>query len=159
MTAFAVAVSRRPQLRLFGVSVCTSMSAAAADCPHLWAKVFAPRMHEISGEKPDAYHGPSYGISIMAAGQRFEYWAAMPAREGLALPEGMRQIELPAGFYAGCAVPSQAQLREAYAYLYEAWPKTVTEYEAHTQAPCFEYYDERYVEAGAFEIYMPVLKK
>ena len=159
MTAYTVSVSQRPQLRLFGISVRTSMSNASVDCPHLWEKLFGPRMHEISGKKPDTYHGPSYGISIMHDTQNFEYWAAMPASEGLPLPKGMRQTELPAGLYASCLVPSLAQLGEAYTCLYETWPKTVAEYVADMQAPCFEYYDERYMESGAFEIYMPILKK
>ena len=71
----------------------------------------------------------------------------------------MRQIELLAGFYASCVVPSLSQLGEAFTFLYEAWPKTVTEYGPNMQAPCFEYYDERYMESGAFEIYIPILKK
>ena len=99
------------------------------------------------------------GISSMLDAQHFEYCAAMPAGEGLALPEGMSQIELPAGLYAGCVVSSLAQLGEAYTYLYKVWPKTVTEYGVNMQAPSFEYYDERYVESGAFEIYVPILKK
>jgi predicted transcriptional regulator YdeE len=156
MTMFTVSVSQRPQLWLFGVSVRTSMSNASVDCPHLWEKVFAPRMHEISGKK-SGEHGPSYGISILIDAQHFEYWAAMPVREGIARPEGMGQIELPAGFYAGCLVPSLERLGEAYTCLYEAWPKTVTSYRPNMQAPCFEYYDERYMKSGAFEVSMPIL--
>ena len=158
MTTYAVSVSQHPQLRLFGISVRTSMSNASADCLRLWEHVFGPRMHEISGKKPDAYHGPSYGISIMLDERHFEYWAAMPVSEGLAQLKDMRRIELPAGLYAGCVVPSLAQLGEAYTYLYESWPKTMTEYGANMQAPCFEYYDGRYRESGAFEIHVPVLK-
>jgi predicted transcriptional regulator YdeE len=159
MTRYTASVSQRPQLLLFGISVHTSMSKASVDCLHLWEKVFGPRMHEISGKKPDAYHGPSYGISIMTDEEHFEYWAAMPVRDGLALPKDMQQIELPAGFYLGCTVPSLAKIGEAYTYLYETWPKTVAEYAANMQAPCFEYYDERFMDSGAFEIYVPILKK
>lgn len=134
------------------------MSKASEDCPHLWEKVFAPRMHEISGKKPAEYHGPSYGISFMIDEQHFDYWAAMPAPEGLALPEGMRQVEIPAGFYAGCALSGLSQLMEAYMYLCEAWPKTTKEYALNMQAPCFEYYDQRFFESGALEVYAPLLK-
>lgn len=157
MTTFAVSISQRQQLRLFGISIKTSMSNAFVDCPHLWEKVFAPRMHEISGKEPGEY-APCYGVSCMTDAQHFEYWAVMPVRDGLVLPEGMRQIELPAGLYAGCVVPAIAQLGEAYTYLYEAWPKTEMEYVPNMLSPCFEYYDERYLESGAFEIYMPILK-
>ena len=158
MSTFAVSVTQRPHTRLFGISVRTDMSKAPVDGHHLWEKVFAPRMHEISGKKPDEYHGPSYGIAVMIDEQYFDYWAAMPAPEGLPLPEGMRQIELPAGLYAGCEVSSLAQLGEAYCYLYEAWPKTVKEYALNMQAPSFEYYDQRFCESGALEVYVPVLK-
>lgn len=157
MTTFAVSISQRQQLRLFGISINTSLANASVDCPHLWEKVFAPRMHEISCKEPGEY-GPCYGICRMTDAQHFEYWAAMPIRAGLALPKGMRQIELPAGIYAGFLVPSLAQLGEAYTYLYEAWPKTEVGYVPNMQAPCFEYYDERYLESGAFEIHMPILK-
>ncbi len=156
MTTFSVSVSHRPPVRLFGLFVRTSMADAFKDCPDLWEKVFAPRMHEVSGKKPGEY-APSYGISIMLDAQRFDYWAAMPAREGLALPEGMGEIELPAGLYASCLAPSLAQLGEAYTYLYETWPKTAPGYAPNMQAPCFEYYDERYLESGVFEVCMPVL--
>jgi len=157
VATFAVFVSPRPQVLLVGVSVRTDMSKASTDCPHLWEKVFAPRMHEISGKKPEEYHGPSYGVSFMLAGQSFDYWATMPAREGFVLPEGMRQIELPAGLYAGCLVPSLSKLGEAFTYLYEAWPKAEKKYVINTQLPCFEYYDSRFNESGAFEVYVPVL--
>lgn len=157
MSTFSVSVSQRPQLRLFGLSVRTSMTDAFKDCPHLWEKVFAPRMHEVSGKKPGEY-GPCYGVSVMLDAQRFDYWAAMPPREGVALPQGMRQIELPAGLYASCLAPSLAQLGEAYTYLYESWAKNAADYAPNMQAPCFEYYDERFLESGAFEIAMPVLK-
>lgn len=145
-------------MRLFGISVRTSMSKASEDCPHLWEKVFAPRMPEISGEKPGGYHGPSYGIAVMIDEQHFDYWAAMPAPEGLTLPDGMRQIEIPAGCYAGCALSVLSQLGEAYTYLYEVWPKTSREYALNMQAPCFECYDRRFCESGALEVYIPVLK-
>lgn len=158
MSTFAVSISQRPQARLFGISVRTNMSKAPVDCPHLWEKVFAPRMHEISGKNPCEYHGASYGVSVMLDEQNFDYWAAMPAPEGLALPEGMQQIELPAGFYASCAISSLGQLGEAYTYLYEAWPKTVKEYAPNMQAPSFEYYDQRFCESGALEVYAPLQK-
>ena len=158
MTTFAVSVSQRPSVRLFGVSVSTSMSKIAVDGHQLWEKVFAPRIHEVSGKKPDEYHGPSYGLCIMTDEQHLEYWAAAPAREGLSLPEGMREVELPAGLYAGCLVPSLDRIGEAYAYLYETWPKTQKEYAPSMHLPCFEYYDSRFCESGAFEVYAPVLK-
>jgi predicted transcriptional regulator YdeE len=157
MITFSVSVSPRPQVLLVGISVRTDMSKAFIDCCHLWEKVFAPRMHEISGKKPEEYHGPSYGVSFMLDEQNFEYWATMPASEGLVLPEGMRQVELPAGLYAGCMVPSLSQLGDAYMYLYETWPKTEKKYALNTQLSCFEYYDSRYNESGVFEVYVPVL--
>lgn len=158
MSAISVFVSQRPQLRLFGVFVRTSMSKASVDCPKLWANVFGPRMHEISGAKLGEYPGPSYGISVMLDEHNFDYWAAMPAREGQVLPEGMQVIELPAGLYAGCVIPSLAQLGEAFTYLYGTWPQTVKDYALNMQAPGFEYYDQRYQESGALEVYAPVLK-
>lgn len=158
MSTFAVSVTQRPQMRLYGIPVRTSMAEAATDCSHLWEKVFAPRMHEISGKKPCEYHGPSYGISVMIDASHFEYWAAMPAPEGLPLPQGMRQIEIPAGFYAGCVLSGLAQLGEAYTYLCEAWPKTTKEYALNMQAPCFEHYDQTYCESGALAVYAPLLR-
>lgn len=79
ISTFFVSVRRRPHLRLFGLSVRTSMVDAFKDCPHLWENVFVPRMHEISGKKTGEY-APSYGISIMLNARHFEYWAVMPVR-------------------------------------------------------------------------------
>jgi predicted transcriptional regulator YdeE len=56
-------------------------------------------------------------------------------------------------------VTSLTKLGEAYCYLYETWPKTVTEYGVNMLVPCFEYYDKRYRESGAFDLYIPILKK
>ena len=158
MSIFTVSVTERPVTRLFGVSVRTDMTNAPMDCSDLWENIFGPRMHEISGEKSDEYHGPSYGISVMLDSQYFEYWAAMEAPEGMALPTGMKQFEIPASLYASCLVPSIANMGEAYTYMYE-WPRTQEKYILNMQAPCFEYYDNRFGESGVFELFLPVVKR
>ena len=135
------------------------MDKAPVDGHHLWEKVFGPRMHEISGKKSEDYHGLVYGIAVMLDCQNFDYWAAMPAPEGPALPAGMQAIELPAGLYAGCHVASMEQLGEVYTYLYETWATEQKEYAVNMQAPCFEYYDKKFYELCTFEVYIPVLKK
>lgn len=160
-TGFDVFISERPVAHLFGIGIHTTMSKASVDCPDLWKRVFVPRMLEISGKGPCEYHGPLYGISQMTDPQTgsFAYWAAMPASEGAALPEGMREIDLPAGLYAGCALPSLETLGEAYAFLYTAWPQSQNAYALNMQAPCFEYYDSDFCTSGKLQVYVPVIRK
>ena len=159
MTMFSVTISERPAVKLYGLTVSTDMAKAPVECHNLWEKDFAPRMQEICGKQQGEYKGETYGVCVMLDAQRFDYWAAMPACEGCPLPDGMKQFDLPGGLYASCQVPSMNAIGDAYAYLYETWPQTQTEYIPNMQAPCFEYYDARFCESGVFAVYIPLLKK
>ena len=157
---FAVTVSQRPEVQLYGISVKTDISRAARDCALLWERDFLPRMHEISGRAGEAYQGASYGVCVMADPHdvAFDYWAAMPpADEALPCPPGMGRLTLPGGFYASCTVHGLDRLGEGYNYLYTVWARARGGHAPDMSAPCFELYDNRYPDYGAVEIFMPVL--
>lgn len=159
MSAFSISVSERPPVRLYGMSTKADMANAHQQCSHLWENVFMPRCHEISGRPGTTYQGPSYGVSIMLDSQHFTYWATMPAREQQPCPEGMGELTLAGGLYAGGIVASMGQLCEFYKYLYTEWAQKQAGYALNMQGACFEYYDDRYCTSGEFEVYAAVVKK
>lgn len=159
-TSFTVKVDSRPALKLFGLSVRTDMKNALNDCTSLWEKKFGPRMAEVSGRPMTEFQGESYGLSIvvdMAKGI-FDYWAAMAPGAGIALPEGMSEVELPEGLYAFCTAPSLQELGAVFNFMYEKWLPEQKDYAMNPAAPCFELYGRPYLESGALEVFIPVVK-
>ena len=158
---FKVSIRKYPSLKLVGVSVPTDMSKAAADCPNLWEKVFVPRMGEISGKASGEFQGPSYGLSVCTDPESgaFTYWAALPVPDGLVLPKDMNIVEVPAGTYAYCHVPSLNKLASAYRTMYTVWGPSSREYALNLQVPCFEVYDKAFHESGELGLYIPVTAK
>lgn len=159
MTAFEVSVTERPLTRLVGLTIKTDMVNAKEHCTQLWGQTFLPRMPEITGKPAGEFQGASYGVSIMLDEQHFAYWAALPLCEGRPIPEGMQTLELPAGLYAQCEVPSLAQLGEAYTWLYGQWAQSDQPYAINMQAPCFEYYDENSCATGSLKVFVPVVRR
>ena len=160
-TDFQVSIKERSAHTLYGASVRTNMAKASTDCPHIWESVFVPRMPEISQKPLKEFQGESYGISIVVDMQSgiFDYWAAMEPAPGTPLPQGLSEIEIPAGLYASCRVDSLEQLGDAYNYLYTEWVPKQPNLLLNMQAPCFELYGQEYMQNGALEVYVPVLKK
>jgi predicted transcriptional regulator YdeE len=158
---YQVTISEWQTKTLYGVSVRTNMAKASTDCPELWQKHFGPRMPEISGKPIQEFQGDSYGLSVTVDWRQesFDYWAAMEPANGLALPEGMATVTIPAGLYAGCHVSSLAEIGSAYTFLYMKWPTKQSEYTLNMQAPCFERYGQTYMQDGSFELFVPVIKK
>ena len=154
MSQFQVTVVDYSAKHLTGTKVRTTMSKAQQDCTALWQS-FGPRMGELLSA--GGYSG-SYGVSVMLNAEDFEYWAAVESAPAAAVPAGMANIDLPAGKYAKCAVPSLEKLVDAYMYLYEGWIKSQTEYTYDEKAPCFELYPPNWQMSDAFEVYMPVKK-
>ena len=157
-TPFAVTVSPFQAMDLFGLCVATDMEKAAVDCPNIWQQGFMPRSGEFFGASGPAFQGYTYGISVMTdenAGG-FDYWAAIPTQPEATLPAGTRRISLPAGLYAGCRVPSLAQIGEAYDFLCRTWVSAQAEYTPRLSAPSFERYGDAFMRDGSFEIFIPV---
>jgi predicted transcriptional regulator YdeE len=150
-----------PALELAGLKVRTTMLEIQRDCPALW-ECFGPRMFELSGKDAcPGFQGESYGASVpvdMDNGT-FDYWAAMPVKPGEALPAGMERLGVAPGLYAACALPSLAELGAAYNYIYLEWLPGQSEYTLNMASPCFERYDQRYLESGVFDVLVPLLKK
>ena len=156
---FPVSVKEHPTVALMGLRVRTTMEKASIDCQNLWA-AFVPRLHEVLGQSPETFTGALYGVSVMIdESGTFDYWAAGPAGQGVPLPQDMQTISLRGGPYACCEVPSLQHITAAYSTLYQDWPTSQTAYALNNTAPCFERYDERYLKTGAFDLYVPVIKK
>ncbi len=158
MNDFTVAiVSESTRKRLAGIKVETDMSRAQSDCPALWAEFF-PRMREIAGQA-----ATSYGLSWISEGEsegagcRFTYWAAAELPEDGAMPEGLDETFIPAGLYAGCAVPNLKALPQAYEYFYSIWLPGQNAYSLDGKGPSIESYAPDW-ETNGFSLYFPVLR-
>ena len=150
-----------PALELAGLKVRTSMPRAPHDCPALWES-FGPRMFELSDKDTCiGFQGETYGASVMVDMEKgsFDYWATMPVTPGEALPQGMERLGVPAGLYAACSIPSLEELGAAYNYIYLEWLPGQSDYTLNMASPCFEHYDRRYLENGALDVLVPLLKK
>ncbi|MGL6193470.1 MAG: GyrI-like domain-containing protein [Thermoguttaceae bacterium] len=154
--SFEVSIIEFPAKHLIGMKVATNMQKAQADCPTIW-HTFGPRMAEVSA--CDCGCSGAYGISIMHNENDFDYWAAVAAKSGAAVPSGMGTIDITAGAYAKCTVPNLKQLGEVYMYVYTQWVNGQKEYGLNMQAPCFELYPTNWQPDDSFEIYVPVVKQ
>ena len=157
---FDVAVLPHEEVTLAGIRIATGMKTASADCPALWQR-FMARAPEICAAPEACPTGASYGISYMTnpATGDFDYVAAMPLPSEKSLPENMERLTLPAGLFARAVVPNLERIGDAYTHLYTAWVAGQSDYALNMAAPCFERYDERFLQSGEFEIYVPVVKK
>ena len=157
---FAIFMARHPEVRLFGISVETSLQRASVDCPRLWKETFCPRMPELSGKPAHEYQGPSYGVSVITNHDKgeFTYWAGMEAPAEGTPPAGMAEFVLPGGLFACCRIPSLTMLGEAYSYMYKIWPTTKGGVPLNPALPCFEHYDSRFCQSNTLEVYVPVLE-
>jgi DNA gyrase inhibitor GyrI len=108
----------------------------------------------------------------------FTYWATLdvppdqlglrpawgPASSGGFRPfvpfriEGLATVDVRAGLYAVATVPSLAALPGAYGHVYDAWPKTQTEYAVDFDAPCFELYPAAWRDGDPFRLFVPLQK-
>ena len=157
---FDVAVLPHEEVVLAGMRIATTMKTASADCPALWQH-FMARAPEIVDAPEAGPLGASYGISYMTNPTTgdFDYVAAMPLPHEKAMPAGMERLTLPAGLYARTAVPKLDRIGDAYTYKYTVWIAGQNGYALDMAAPCFERYDERFLQSGEFEIYVPVVRK
>lgn len=153
MSKFEVTIVEYPAKRLTGTKVSTTMQKAMQDCPALW-HTFGPRIGELLTADSDCQG--AYGISVMLNAEDFDYWAAVET--SAAVPADMAQIDIPAGPYASCTVPSIDKLGDAYMYIYGEWPKSQTAYACNEQALSFELYPTEWQPSDPFKIYMPLKK-
>lgn len=147
MSEFNVTVVDFPAKHLVGMKVRTSMSKAKEDCPAIW-QTFCPKMASI-------YSTEGYGVSVMLNEQEFDYWAAAEAGDK-PLPEGLGHIDIPAGKYATCTVPSLEKCGEGYMFIYQTWLGSQKDWQLNMAAPCFELYPSDWTPDGPFALYVPV---
>ena len=156
MTApnFEIKVVEREAYHTVGMKVRTTMVQAAIDAPKLWENDFGPRMPEIQG-----FPTFSFGASVMADEEHFDYWATMPLPAGAPVPAGMEILDLPAGLYAECQVPSLNELAAAYMFIYQDWlPGSGYDYTAFNAAS-YELYPADFMQTGHLSLYMPIRRK
>jgi AraC family transcriptional regulator len=150
---FEVAIVEYPAKRVAGLKIETNMQNAMQDCPKAW-EAFMPRMTEVDKEAKEAF-----GVSVIIDENEFGYWAALEIGQNQAIPDGMSAVEISAGTYACCTVPSMEKLGDAYMYLFDAWIKGQGQggYTYNMKANTFERYCD-WDPSKPFEIYMPVMK-
>jgi len=149
---FEVRILEYPAKCLAGMSVRTSMQKSSEDCTKAWA-VFMPRMSEVNSQPSE-----SFGVSVMINENDFDYWTALEMAVGSPLPVGMQTVDISAGTYACCTVPSIEKLGDAYMYIYTEWLKANPEYALNMESHCFELYPHNWNPSVGFEIYMPIKK-
>ncbi len=152
---FDITIVEFPAKRLVGMKVRTNMQNAAADCTALW-QTFGPKSNELTGGK--CAGEPGYGLSFMLNENDFDYWAANEVLSETTAPEGMGVVDIPAGLYAKCGVPSLAQLSEAYMFVYGQWIAGQSEYGLDMNGVSFELYPPNWDMNSGLEIYVPVRK-
>lgn len=153
---YTVTIVDRPAETLAGLKVATDMERASIDCPKLWEKDFGPRMCEFKLEGEPRSYGVSCVTDLKTGA--FDYWAAMPIADPADIPPGMATVDLPAGPYAECAIPSLEALSEAYTYIYSRWLPQQPGYEAANEHPSYELYMDDFMETGRLILYFPVRK-
>lgn len=129
---FEVAVVEFPTKHLIDMKVSTDMQKAQTDCPTMW-QTFGPRIVEIPGG--GCVGKGAYGVSIMLNENDFDYWAAVEAASGTAMPDGMAAFDFPAGLYAKCRIASLENLGEAFTYVYGLWIFDQPEYGLNCKPP------------------------
>lgn len=155
MDQYAVTVVEYPAKRLVGVKVVTTMQRAKTDCPALW-QTFCPRASELFKSAGECKG--FFGVSVMINTEEFEYWAATEIESSADIPAGMARIDIPAGQYAKCAVPSLEKLGDVYMHLYSDWLKEHPAYAYDERHPCFELYPPNWQVNDSFDVFMAVKK-
>ncbi len=146
---------RRAAFRVVGMQI--RAQPFSDEFGKLWQD-FSPRMGKISGRiQPQESYGVEWDMDT--ATSLFSYLAGVAVEAEAPIPEGMRDIQVPAQEY----VVFDFQLKDvqtAMKQIYEEWLPT-SGYQ-HSRGPEFELYDQRFnPDAGQFEMsyYLPVLKK
>ncbi len=152
MDDYSAKIVIRFDINCAGLKVRTSMADSAKDCPALWGK-FEPRMGELSPHPAE-----SYGVSMTIDENTFDYWAVMPLADGAQVPAGMEEFRLPGGQFVRFDVPSLGALGGCYEFAYGQWPAANKEHLLDFARPCYELYNEEYMEKGNFWLYCPVTK-
>jgi AraC family transcriptional regulator len=143
-----------PAKTLVGLQVRSSMGKFAQDGQALW-QAFAPRVNEAAADPRE-----TFGVIIKLGGDEFEYWAAVEAAlptEG-PLPAHMKKLEIPAGTYVACAVPSMEQVGAAYGHIYGEWARANPANPPEHGRPYLELYPRPGGPGAPMHIYVPVKK-
>ena len=150
---FKVEIGSQPARRVIGLKVRTNMANAFSDCSGLWQNSFGPRMTEVA-----SFPSESYGISVMAGPDEFDYWAALSYRDGDPVPKNMLTMDLPGGDFAVLALDSLEDLAAGYQYLFSSWMPE-SNYDYRMEAFSYELYPANHMETGKLTLYMPVRLK
>ena len=135
--------------RLAGMKTRTTMARAKQDCSALW-QTFCPRV-------PELFSRESYGISAMLDAETFDYWAAGDPGNA-PMPPDTERVDIPAGAYARCRVPSLERIGQAYMHIYQTWLHGQKAWALNEQAPCFELYAANWTPDMPIDLYVPVKK-
>jgi len=123
------------------------------EIPKLW-QVFNSRYNDIANKSKSML---CYGIceDMPDAEGRFHYTACAEVDNFLNIPEGMEAKVVPAGKYAVYTfIGSLDKLGEFYENIFTKWmPAAGYQMDGRPQ---FELYDERYMNNGEFDLYMPI---
>ncbi len=135
------------------------------EVPQLWERQLMPRWKEI--EAPE--RSSAFGICRCIPGAKdgtFEYVAAVEAKAGAAVPEGMIAAEIPKSDYVVIPVAGLGEVRQAWgtvpeklAGLTEWAPFCGPEGCECATHPCFEYYPPEFQGSGPLFLYIPVKRK
>jgi len=121
------------------------------EIPALW-QVFNERDEEIKNRMRTACYGV---CGTMDQEGNFSYVAGVEVPEVEELPDGMTVKNVATGKYAQFTYKDDlSKLQDFYGNIHSKWLKeNGLEYDLR---PDFEYYDERFMKNGEFEIYIPV---
>jgi len=145
--------------RLIGLGrVCKT----SEDCIKVWADAHGS-MEEMGGAQ-----GPYFALCRCAPGAEagaFEYIAAMPAPDGVSVPEGMAEFVVPAGVYAEFPVTGLSDIGRVWGYTGE-WLSAHPEWQGFCdgnpdRCGCvdhlsFELYPPGFDESKGLSIYVPL---
>jgi len=123
------------------------------EIPKLW-EVFNSRYKDINNKTKA---GLCYGIceDMPDAQGRFHYTACAEVGDFLNIPDGMEAKVVPAGKYAVYTfAESMDKLGEFYETIFGKW--IVESGYQMDERPQFELYDERFMQNGEFDLYMPI---
>jgi AraC family transcriptional regulator len=147
VSEFNVTIVEYPAKRLTGIKVRSNMAKAQEDCPALWQRFCT----DYAQVMPTA----SYGVTVMANAEDFDYWAAVEDKDGR-LPDDLKHVDIPAGKYAVCSVPSLASIGEAYMFIFQNWFASQQTYAYDEQSLSFELYPSHWSVENPFEIYVGI---
>jgi predicted transcriptional regulator YdeE len=163
MSDSQVEVKQFGPYRIIGMS-CVGKNESN-ELPQLWERQFIPRCKEIQAPE----RASAFGICRCIPGKTdgtFEYVAAVEARAGAPVPEGMVAVEIPRADYAVVPVAGLPEVRQAWAKVPEqvgglaGWTPFCgpagCECATH---PCFEYYPPEFESNGQLFLYIPVRPK